>query len=498
MPTKVKSGTTDSPTEIVALTSRNGSLNLSLQLSATPGCRNRNKKRTCKSKGNTYSASIPVRSACQISDPASTTKEKGFAAYWNERYEEKSCELLSPIGIGSFASDSISLNTSSPCQVGKSWCSISSIPLRNPNLSETSLQSSLSSAPVSTDCEVTRSRRILLKPTSEQRLKLKAWMAGYRKAWTPKLLESCPYLKDIPPHILYGAMLDADKSYKSVISKRTKGKVAALPRCRKKTQRSFYMLGNAVVENGMYPRKLGKMKAAEPLPHKPSDGRVICDCGRWYLSITYRDKVKVSDSQGRICSIDPGVRTFATVLGTDGLHKVGLGQFGRIVRIASYLDGLLSRAASSCARKRRRMLQAAAHMRRKITRLVDDMHYQAIGWLMRNYDTIVIPEACFTGACKKGSRKIRRKTVRVLMTWSFRRFVGRLVHKCKLFSKNLVIVNEAWTSKTANWTGEIVSKLGGSKTITSNGVTVDRDANGALGIMLKALVDHPALMYRNR
>ena len=84
------------------------------------------------------------------------------------------------------------------------------------------------------------------------------------------------------------------------------------------------------------------------------------------------------------------------------------------------------------------------------------------------------------------------------MTWAFRRFVGRLVHKCKLFSKNLVIVNEAWTSKTANWTGEIVSKLGGSKTITSNGVTADRDANGALGIMLKALVDHPVLMYRNR
>ena len=84
------------------------------------------------------------------------------------------------------------------------------------------------------------------------------------------------------------------------------------------------------------------------------------------------------------------------------------------------------------------------------------MHYQAIGWLMRNYDTIIIPEACFTGACKKGSRKIRRKTVRALMTWAFRRFVGRLVHKYKLFSKNLVIVNEAWTSKTANWTGEIV------------------------------------------
>jgi len=46
-------------------------------------------------------------------------------------------------------------------------------------------------------------------------------------------------------------------------------------------------------------------------------------------------------------------------------------------------------------------------------------------------------------------------------------------------------VNETYTSKTANWTGEM-KKIGGAKTITSNGVTVDRDLNGARGIFLRA------------
>lgn len=320
----------------------------------------------------------------------------------------------------------------------------------------------------------------------------------YRKELTSLLLHEYPYLEEVPPHILYGAMIDADKAYKAVVTKRTKKQSAALPRCRKKTQKSFYMLGNAVTKSGVYPRKLGKLRAAEPLPHKPSDCRIVLECGKWYLLFPFKSTVSSSDNQGRVCAIDPGVRTFATVLGSDGIHKVGHGLFGRIVRMGSYLDDLISRAAAAPARKRRRMLQAASRARRKITRLVDDLHYQTIGWLMRNFDTIVMPEADFTGACRKGRRKIRRKTVRALLTWSFRRFIDRLTHKCKLFSKNLVIVNEAWTSKTANWTGEIVSNLGGGKTITSDGITVDRDVNGALGIMLKALVDHPVRVYRNR
>lgn len=53
-------------------------------------------------------------------------------------------------------------------------------------------------------------------------------------------------------------------------------------------------------------------------------------------------------------------------------------------------------------------------------------------------------------------------------------------------------MTEEYTSKTASWTGEIVN-IGSRKTITSNGVTVGRDLNGARGIFLKALVDSPDL-----
>ena len=57
-----------------------------------------------------------------------------------------------------------------------------------------------------------------------------------------------------------------------------------------------------------------------------------------------------------------------------------------------------------------------------------------------------------------------------------------------------LLVNEAYTSKTCSWSGEIVPDLGGAKRITGkDGVTLDRDINGARGVFLRALGDTPAL-----
>jgi putative transposase len=77
------------------------------------------------------------------------------------------------------------------------------------------------------------------------------------------------------------------------------------------------------------------------------------------------------------------------------------------------------------------------------------------------------------------------------MTFSFGRFRDRAKAKAELLGKRVELVNEAYTSKTANWTGEIVQNLGGKKTIKSDNVTFDRDINGALGIFLKCLCGIP-------
>lgn len=524
MLTEETSQTTESPTGIVDLTSLPLFKKNSV-LSATPESLNQNKKKNSTTKSRSSQKSFPAAKSSATLAADSPSNAKGLTPYWNELCKEKVSQFASPTEIASLASASISLNASSPDPVGKSWCSIKSKPHQLKNSHEISVPSSLFSVPVSTVCEITKTRKILLRPSQNQRQKLKQWAGCYRfvfnwtvsekereyletskssgyfagrKQWIETLLNQFPWLKNAPAHTIYGAMMDADRAYKATVKKRSKGIQCELPRCRKRSQRSFFILGNAIQPKGIYPRLLGKMRSAEPLPNKPSDSRILFECGRWYLAVPMTvPTTPLENQEGTVVALDPGVRTFLTGFSNDRIFKIGQGAFGRIVRLAHHLDDLLSRAAKANSHRKKRMLQAASKMRRKIRRLVEDMHYQAIGWLLRNYQTVIFPEGNFTPACKKAKRKIGRKSVRALMTWAFATFRDRLIHKAKCLGRNVIIGNEAYTSKTAFWSGQIVQNLGSKKIIKSNGLSFDRDLNASVGIFLRSLVDHPVAVHRN-
>ncbi len=55
----------------------------------------------------------------------------------------------------------------------------------------------------------------------------------------------------------------------------------------------------------------------------------------------------------------------------------------------------------------------------------------------------------------------------------------------------VIDVDESYTSKINSWTGEIKWNLGGAKRIKVNGSWVDRDINGARGILIKWLSENP-------
>jgi putative transposase len=80
-----------------------------------------------------------------------------------------------------------------------------------------------------------------------------------------------------------------------------------------------------------------------------------------------------------------------------------------------------------------------------------------------------------------------------MLTLSHYKFKQFLKHKAFENSKLVIDVNEAYTSKTVSWTGEIVHNLGGAKVIKSKltGQSMSRDLNGARGIFLRAVVDTP-------
>ena len=119
--------------------------------------------------------------------------------------------------------------------------------------------------------------------------------------------------------------------------------------------------------------------------------------------------------------------------------------------------------------------------------LVDDLHWRVSYELAQNFDVIFLPSFETREMSAKKKRKIRTKTVRSILGLAHNRIQQKLSWMARKYNKRLVICNEAYTNKTASWTGTITQNLSCARTITDNSVVVDRDPNGARSIMLRAL-----------
>ena len=189
------------------------------------------------------------------------------------------------------------------------------------------------------------------------------------------------------------------------------------------------------------------------------------------------------------------MRSFLTYFAESSAGHIGQADFGRIQRLCSHLDGLLSRTKLETRRfAKRNEYRAANGIRIRVRNLTDELHHKAARFLVENFDLILIPAFETSEMVLRGARKLRAKSVRSMLTYSHYRFRQFLIWKAWQCGKAVLVVSEAYTSKTCSWSGEIISNLGGRRVVKgSDGLAMDRDINGARGIFLRALGDSPAL-----
>ena len=94
---------------------------------------------------------------------------------------------------------------------------------------------------------------------------------------------------------------------------------------------------------------------------------------------------------------------------------------------------------------------------------------------------------------KKEDRKIGKKTVRGLYGLSHFKFRQRLIEKSRQYSNcQVILVNEAYTSKTCGKCGNLHPKLESSKVYVCSEkncqMVMDRDVNGSRNILLRNLL----------
>lgn len=301
---------------------------------------------------------------------------------------------------------------------------------------------------------------------------------------------------DIPRQIKADACLSAwDELMKNKKLAKKTGKPFRMKfKARKDVVQSCYIPKTAIKEKGIYYTISGLgLRYSEPLPEGSGDSRLVYRQGRWYLSTSYKTIIQRAENQGRIVALDPGVRTFQTFFAEVSAGELGAGDFGHFARLCHHLDRLLSRMAKAPARRRASYKKAADRLRWRIRDLRDEIHHKAARFLVDNYDIILLPTFEVSQMVSRSKRRLRKKTVRNMLTWGHFGFKQFLKHKAFEAGKVVIDVNEAYTSKTCSWSGEIVN-IGGVKVIKgSDGIRMDRDYNGARGIYLRALRDTSSL-----
>ncbi len=496
-----------------------------------------NKEMTSKGRSTSCEASIPMLKLSEILEAVSTKKDEAIEPYWTDFSRVISSNLLLPIGIDSVASALGRYNTWWNKTVENSWFSTNllTVPAKNsPLICSRFSMSSVVECPDSADT-VTLSRKIPLLLSREQKKTLRFWAAGKRAAYnatlqylqrhkgkTPywqgikaKIIKQLPNCyKEVPYQIKGDAVREA---WQAVTNAKKKGKQTGEYQdlrfqSRRLPTQSLFIPSAAIHANGIYPRLLGDLQYTEELPAnfykkrekgtpKPldeiQDSRLLYEDGSWYLCVTY-EKTKDRPPTGamRVVALDPGVRDFLTYFSETGFGWLGLQAINRIHRLCSHLDRLLSRIAiCTVRRKKRTMRRAANQIRRRIRCLVKELHSKTVHFLVSNFDVILLPSFDTSQMTVRQHRKIRKKSVRQMLTLSHYKFKQRLLDKAKQCGKHVILVNEAYTSKIVSWTGEEKKKLGGSKIITAgNGASMHRDLNGARGILVRFLTWIHALL----
>lgn len=180
----------------------------------------------------------------------------------------------------------------------------------------------------------------------------------------------------------------------------------------------------------------------------------------------------LSDEENRVISLDPGVRKF--MVGYD--PKGGIIFFGD--GASKDLTSLLLLIDQTADEKKTKFV-----LWKKVKDMVNELHWKTINFLIKNYDTILLPDFRISQMVRK--KNISRLTKRLLYMFSFFSFKLKLKYKCDTYGKKLIIVDESYTSKTCGKCGRLNNVQGSEVYVCSCGLNIDRDVNGSRNILIK-------------
>ena len=209
----------------------------------------------------------------------------------------------------------------------------------------------------------------------------------------------------------------------------------------------------------------------------------------YYLCVPCKKILKESKNNDTI-SLDPGVRTFLTGYSPNGtICKLGDNASNRLYRLLLKVDSLISLITKVNQKRRRQLIRKKTKILCKVKNLTNELHHKIALFLVSNYKNIVIPDFESKRMSSRNNRKIKSKTVRNMLTLSHGKFKIILKAKAIEYNSNVIMTDEAYTTKTCSCCGKMDNKIGGKKKWTCKHCLIkhDRDGNAARNILIASL-----------
>lgn len=217
------------------------------------------------------------------------------------------------------------------------------------------------------------------------------------------------------------------------------------------------------------------------------DCRVGIEYGKWYIYIPMTTPTVKTSSKKEICALDPGIVNFHTIYSEHESIKIQINrdQMKKIREKIDYLQSLRAKKKiKSQTYKKKEFV-----LRRLQKNKIDDLHFQTINFLTKNYKTILIPTFESQDIVRK---MISKNNKRELLSLQHFKFKERLKSKASIIKGCIVKdVTEEYTSKTCSSCGKI-NEIGYSRILKCKNcnVKIDRDVNGSRCIMIKVLKEN--------
>jgi putative transposase len=219
----------------------------------------------------------------------------------------------------------------------------------------------------------------------------------------------------------------------------------------------------------------------EKIPRNFSTLILKKDRENYFACFTFEHEEKKGQNNKKILAVDLGIKTLVTGVSTNNV-QVTADKFSHYTKHLDVLRSNRDKKQKGSRRWKKWNLILHKNTKKYINRVNDYLH-KVSKWLAfyRNESTIVVGKLNLKNM--KGENSWFNRIL--LNEWRIGRFVSLLDYKCKKFGKNLVRIDESYTTQTC-------CRCGNRKKLNLNdriyickkcGLKIDRDLNSAINIL---------------